>query len=235
MFSKLTAVFTIVAAAAVSAQGVINTPASLTQCVPTSLSWTVTNGPFYLSIIPGGQPSAIPLYDFGQVMASPVTWPVNITAGTSIGLKLVDSQGAPFYSEAVTIMPGTSDSCINNAAAVGGSSSAAADGTSSVASSAMASASTAAGTAAGGVAGATSSVAASASNVVSSVRASASNVVSSATGAAASGANSASNRASSVTSAAAGAASSTAAGGASKIESTGLLAAALAIVAVAAL
>lgn len=231
MFSKLTAVFTIVAAAAVSAQGVINTPASLTQCVPTSLSWTVTNGPFYLSIIPGSQPSAAPLFDFGQVMASPVTWPVNITAGTSIGLKLVDSQGNPFYSEAVTIMPGTSDSCINNAAAVGGSSSAGESGASSMASSAMASASTAA----GGVAGAASSVAASASNVVSSVRASASNVVSSATGAAASGANSASNRASSVTSAAAGAASSTAAGGASKIESTGLLAAALAIVAVAAL
>jgi len=32
--------------------------------------WTVTNGPFYLSIIPGGQPSAAPLLDFGQVVRS---------------------------------------------------------------------------------------------------------------------------------------------------------------------
>lgn len=59
------------------------------------------------------------MLDFGQVDSSPITWNVNITAGTSVGFALVDSTGVPKYSDAVTIRAGSSDSCLNSASGTG--------------------------------------------------------------------------------------------------------------------
>ncbi|KDQ59239.1 hypothetical protein JAAARDRAFT_206173 [Jaapia argillacea MUCL 33604] len=96
------------------AQLTINTPASVVECEPVLLSWTSGTPPYYLSILPGGQPSAAPLYQFPQQTGTSVTWVVNIASGTSIGLTLRDSTGTTAQSAPFTIIPGTSTSCLNS-------------------------------------------------------------------------------------------------------------------------
>jgi hypothetical protein len=70
--------------------------------------------PVFVSILPGNQPSAAALIDFGQQSGSQLTWTVNVTAGTSVTYKVVDSKGNTNYNSAVTVQPGT-DSCLNSA------------------------------------------------------------------------------------------------------------------------
>lgn len=74
------------------AQGVVNSPAVIIQCQPVQLSWTIP-GTVFLSIIPGGQPSAAPLVDFGSQAASPYTWTPALAAGTSITIRAINSDG----------------------------------------------------------------------------------------------------------------------------------------------
>lgn len=155
MFAKSFVALAVAAASVLGQQ--INTPASLTVCQPTLLSWSGGQAPYFLSVIPGGQASAAALKDFGEQTDNQETWNVDLPAGTSITLKLTDSTGNTVYSSPVTIGAGTSTSCLN----------AAASGSSSAASSASGS-STASGTGVvGGASSAVSSAAASASSYVS--------------------------------------------------------------------
>lgn len=120
MFAKSFVALAVATAAVLGQQ--INTPASLTVCQPTLLSWSGGQAPYFLSVIPGGQASAAPLKDFDQQSDTSETWTVDIPAGTSITLKLTDSTGNTVYSSPVTISEGSSTSCLN---AAGGASSAA--------------------------------------------------------------------------------------------------------------
>lgn len=139
MFAKSFVALAVAATAVLGQQ--VNTPASLTVCQPTLLSWTGGQAPYFLSIIPGGQASAAALKDFGSQSDNQETWNVDLPAGTSITVKLTDSTGNTVYSSPVTIGEGSSTSCLNAAASGSGSSSAAATGASSAVSSAMSSAS----------------------------------------------------------------------------------------------
>ncbi|KAG8701614.1 hypothetical protein FRC11_012020, partial [Ceratobasidium sp. 423] len=76
----------------------INTPPSLIQCQPAQITWNATNKPVFVSVIPGGNAAAPALLDLGQQNGTSLTWTVNITAGTSITLRLTDSKGAMAYS-----------------------------------------------------------------------------------------------------------------------------------------
>lgn len=90
-----------------------------------------------MSVIPGGQPSAAALEDLGEVSSSPQKWTVNQPEGTSVTFKLVDSTGAIFYSDQVTVMKGSSSDCLGKSAVVeSGDSSSASTGASSAAASA---------------------------------------------------------------------------------------------------
>ncbi|KAI5453406.1 hypothetical protein NCC49_005885 [Naganishia albida] len=224
MFAKSFVALAVAATAVLGQQ--VNTPASLTVCQPTLLSWTGGQAPYFLSIIPGGQASAAALKDFGSQSDNQETWNVDLPAGTSITVKLTDSTGNTVYSSPVTIGEGSSTSCLNAAASGSGSSSAAATGASSAVSSAMSSASSAASS---GVSSASSA----ASSAASSQRASSSSASASGVQGAASSVRSA---ASSVASGAASGASSAAAAatspvsGANKVVVSGLGAVALAAV-----
>ena len=59
------------------------------------------------SILPGGQPSAPPLVDFGRVEGNSRTWNANLGVGTSIFFQVRDSQGALGQSSAVSILTGS--------------------------------------------------------------------------------------------------------------------------------
>ncbi|CAE6475875.1 unnamed protein product, partial [Rhizoctonia solani] len=162
--------FLALVAAAVAQSLVINTPASVVQCQPAQITWTATNTPVFLSIIPGGQPGAAALQDFGSQSGSSLTWTVNLAAGTSITFQLRDSTGAVAYSSPVTIQSSSDSSCI------GQSGSASAPGATTSAAATSAASSTPAATTS-----AVASVSSAASSAVSSAVSSASSVASSAT------------------------------------------------------
>ncbi|WVR07122.1 hypothetical protein IAU60_004163 [Kwoniella sp. DSM 27419] len=95
----------------------IQTPASLIQCQPALLAWGGGAAPYYVAVIPGSQASAAAIKDFGEQTGTSMTWTVDIPAGTSITLKVTDSSGAVNYNQAVTIQPGSSNSCLTAGAA----------------------------------------------------------------------------------------------------------------------
>ncbi|CAE6466825.1 unnamed protein product [Rhizoctonia solani] len=101
--------------AVVLAQGdpSINTPSSLVQCQPAQLTWNASNTPVYISIIPGGNASAPALMDLGRQSGTSTTWNVNITGGTSITFRIVDTLGVNAYSAPVTIQSSSNSSCIH--------------------------------------------------------------------------------------------------------------------------
>lgn len=101
-------------AAIIAAQAVplINTPTSVAQCRPVQITWTATNTPVFISILPGGQTGAPPLMDFGEQTGSSITWIANILAGTSITFQIRDSQGAIAFSSPVTVQSSPDPSCI---------------------------------------------------------------------------------------------------------------------------
>jgi len=99
--------------AGVLAQFTINTPANVVECQPTLITWSGGVAPYFLSILPGGSPTAAALEDLGQMNTTSVTWTCNIQAGVSLGLTLRDSSGAVAQSAPFTVNPGSSTSCLN--------------------------------------------------------------------------------------------------------------------------
>ncbi|KAH7341549.1 hypothetical protein B0J17DRAFT_647074 [Rhizoctonia solani] len=216
--------FLALVAAVVAQSLVINTPASVVQCQPAQVTWTATNTPVFVSIIPGGQPGAAALQDFGQQTGQSLTWTVNIAAGTSITFQLRDSTGAVAYSSPISVQASSDSSCL------GAQASTSAPATSAVASTSAAATSTPAAT----------SAVASVSSVISSAASSVSSVVSTATApattsravtsSAASVISSATSRASTASSAAASPSSTNAAMPTAKVGLAGLLGLAAAVV-----
>ncbi|CUA68541.1 hypothetical protein RSOLAG22IIIB_03579 [Rhizoctonia solani] len=107
-----------IAAVLAQADPSINTPPSLVQCQPTQLTWNATNTPVYISVIPGGNASAPALMDLGRQSGTSMTWSVNITAGASITLRIVDSNGANAYSALIVAVLAQADPSINTPASL---------------------------------------------------------------------------------------------------------------------
>ncbi|POW08300.1 hypothetical protein PSHT_09603 [Puccinia striiformis] len=82
---------------------VINTPASVAQCLPALLTFHGGVPPYTLSAIPAGQPGALPLVELGQQSGDSFTWIANLASGTATTLQIRDSRGNINYSQAVTI------------------------------------------------------------------------------------------------------------------------------------
>jgi len=152
----------------------IESPPSIIQGQPVQIAWSEgAAGDIFLSVIPGGDPSAAALVSFPTQngASGTFTWTPELDPGTSITLKAVDSTGVNAYSSPVTIQAGAGGA----APAPGGSSSAA----SSVATSASSAASSAASGATSTVSSAASSASSAATNRVSSAVSGASSVASS--------------------------------------------------------
>ncbi|GAB1523021.1 hypothetical protein RhiTH_006150 [Rhizoctonia solani] len=171
MLFQATSFLALLAAVYAQANPSINTPAAAVQCQPAQITWTATNTPVFISIIPGGQPSAAPLQDLGQQTTSPMTWLANIAAGTSITFQLRDSTGAVVYSAPITIQQSSDSSCLGQQPSTSAGSATAAPTTSAPATSSAASS----------VSSVVSSISSSLSSVASSVASSVSSAVSTAT------------------------------------------------------
>ncbi|CUA68482.1 hypothetical protein RSOLAG22IIIB_03519 [Rhizoctonia solani] len=94
----------------------INSPPSVVQCQPVQLSWTATKEPVYIAIIPGGQPGAAPLKDFGQQPpgTKTMTWKCDRKAGTSITFQIKDAAGAVAYSGNMNVQDSSDSSCVKD-------------------------------------------------------------------------------------------------------------------------
>ncbi|KIJ69273.1 hypothetical protein HYDPIDRAFT_185116 [Hydnomerulius pinastri MD-312] len=96
--------------AVVAAQGilVINTPANVVECEPTLITWSGGEAPYFLVVLPAGQPDAAPIENLGEQTGHSLTWVANVAAGTDLGLTLKDSTGAIAQSAPFTVQPSTS-------------------------------------------------------------------------------------------------------------------------------
>lgn len=94
-----------------SAQLVLYTPASLNECQNTTITWTASTGPYSLFVVDTADPCGDALVDFGDIDGITASWNVNITAGTSVTLTVIDDADNEAWSNAVTIGSGDS-SCI---------------------------------------------------------------------------------------------------------------------------
>ncbi|KAK6903020.1 hypothetical protein I203_108281 [Kwoniella mangroviensis CBS 8507] len=150
----------------------INTPASLIECQPTSITFSGgSSSPYYLSILPGGQASASALENLPDATSSPVTWTVDIASGTNITIKITDGSGNIAYSSPVVIQAGSSSSCLGTNS---GSSASATGSTSASATSGSSASGSAASAAASGTASSTSRASGSASGSASAASSSSS-------------------------------------------------------------
>ncbi|TRM65116.1 hypothetical protein BD626DRAFT_490968 [Schizophyllum amplum] len=139
----------------------INTPASLTVCQPSLLSWADGSTPYFLTILPGGQTSGA-LKTFDQTDATSITWNVDLASGTSVTLSIKDGTGNVAYTDAVTITEGNDNSCVSSGTAASGSTGSATGSSGSSATSGGGSASTTGGSSSGSGSGSSASATSSA-------------------------------------------------------------------------
>lgn len=74
MISTRNVVLSAASLAAVASALTVATPASVVQCQPVALSWGQGTAPYYVAIIPGGQPSAAALESFPTQSGETLTW-----------------------------------------------------------------------------------------------------------------------------------------------------------------
>ncbi|KAH8115569.1 hypothetical protein DFH11DRAFT_1585602 [Phellopilus nigrolimitatus] len=157
--------------AAVSAQLQINTPSNVVQCLPQLITWTGSgSAPYFITVMPGGQPSASALVNFPSQSGSSLTWNVNIAAGTSIMLSIRDQTGNTAMSAPFNVQSSSDSSCVGQSASVTGGSATASSPASTGASSGSSAAgsSTSAGSSSSAKSSSTSSSSAAASSKSSS-------------------------------------------------------------------
>jgi len=108
---------TLLAAASVYAQGSfsINTPSNVVVCQPILIQWSGGTSPYFLSVLPGNDPTGTALESLGTFNGTSFSWKVNIAAGTAIGLTLRDSNGNLAQTASFTVNPGTDTSCVGQA------------------------------------------------------------------------------------------------------------------------
>ncbi|ORY74537.1 hypothetical protein BCR35DRAFT_254921, partial [Leucosporidium creatinivorum] len=104
------AFFALVALEGVVAQQ-IDSPTVLVQCSPVRLTFSGGAPPYVIDVIPGGDAGAVALESINAV-SSPLTWTVDLAAGTNVTLRLRDSTGAIAFSSPVVVQTSSDASCI---------------------------------------------------------------------------------------------------------------------------
>ncbi|KAI1797354.1 hypothetical protein LXA43DRAFT_410754 [Ganoderma leucocontextum] len=84
----------------------IYTLSSPTACEPAQFTWSGGKGPYYLSIIPAGQPAGPAMQQFPVQDGNAMTWVVNMPPGTTFSSALKDSTGMMAYSDSQTVQSG---------------------------------------------------------------------------------------------------------------------------------
>lgn len=93
-----------------AAQLQINTPDSLTQCVPVLLTWVGGTPPYVLDVRLN---ATGPLFqEYTGLTGDSFTWETNLTTEFVIGFELTDSTGISVASSTFSIQPSVNDTCL---------------------------------------------------------------------------------------------------------------------------
>jgi hypothetical protein len=57
---------------------------SLVVCQPAALTFAEGQAPYYVAVLPAGDPTAVALQQFPETQTSPLTWNVDLAAGTNM-------------------------------------------------------------------------------------------------------------------------------------------------------
>ncbi|KAI0076219.1 hypothetical protein K474DRAFT_1684974 [Panus rudis PR-1116 ss-1] len=118
-FFAVAAALASVVPALAQSTAMVNTVTGITQCQPIQFTWSGGQGPYFLSLIPAGQPSAAPIKDFGQQSGTSFTWSkVDLPAGSTFTIALKDQTGQTVYSDTETVNSGPDSSCLTASASV---------------------------------------------------------------------------------------------------------------------
>lgn len=85
---------------------------NLTQCQPASLTWVPTGPPYNVIIVPASNPCTDPLVDLGDLDTNNYGWVVNITAGSTVMISVLDGNNQEAWSGAMTVQPSDDSSCL---------------------------------------------------------------------------------------------------------------------------
>jgi len=82
----------------------VNTPSQVINCQPVIINWTGGTPPYFLTILPGNQPTGSAIVNLGEFTGNTATWFVNILQQyKTIILNLRDSTGAISQSAPINI------------------------------------------------------------------------------------------------------------------------------------
>ncbi|KAA1476233.1 hypothetical protein DENSPDRAFT_500350 [Dentipellis sp. KUC8613] len=93
------------------AEFTINTPSGVTECEPVLLSWTEGTPPYYLSLVPAGQPMAQPIKQWAPTQDTSLTWNVDLPANTNFNVGCKDGTGKQVFTALITVGASTSGEC----------------------------------------------------------------------------------------------------------------------------
>ncbi|GAA5861576.1 hypothetical protein JCM8547_008079 [Rhodosporidiobolus lusitaniae] len=106
----------------VNGQATINSPASVTECLPQQLTVSGGEPPYTIQVLPGGATGGEPLETLPTVEEEgSVRWVADIAAGQNITFAVRDNSGVVNFSSEVPVLEGTSTDCIGQNSAAGGS------------------------------------------------------------------------------------------------------------------
>ncbi|KLT46088.1 hypothetical protein CC85DRAFT_239208, partial [Cutaneotrichosporon oleaginosum] len=84
---------------------------------PTRLQWSGGSPPYWVTVIPAGQPSAAPIMTLADSSdATSMTWNVNLPANSQITLQIRDGTGNVQYSSPITVQAGSNTACLTASA-----------------------------------------------------------------------------------------------------------------------
>ncbi|KAH9959606.1 hypothetical protein BC827DRAFT_493423 [Russula dissimulans] len=94
----------------------INTPTNPVVCQPLQFTWSTegSQSPYFLSLLPGGQPTAPAFKQFPPQQGSSYVWVVDLGVGTTFTALLKDGNGQQVYSAPATVQNGSDTSCVND-------------------------------------------------------------------------------------------------------------------------
>ncbi|GAA6039690.1 hypothetical protein JCM8097_001353 [Rhodosporidiobolus ruineniae] len=104
----------------VHGQAQINSPASVTTCLPQQLTVSGGEAPYTIQVLPGGATGGQPLETLPQLdQAGSVRWVADVEPGQSITFAVRDNTGAVNFSAQVPVLAGSSTDCIGSNASSG--------------------------------------------------------------------------------------------------------------------
>jgi len=92
----------------------LTAPDVLTECALVPISWSASQAPYNLAVVPASDPCSTVTEDLGDHNVTSLHWTVNIARGTQVFLNVLDSGSGEGWSKQFTIQPGNDTSCLSS-------------------------------------------------------------------------------------------------------------------------